>query len=392
MSIVDRIDLLQPPVTAARITPAGLAPSFKRLAGDEWELTTSAADSAAALKELEQLDPAFDWTGFTAELVEAKADPAAWHRDVAYDENGRKTPAVTRPVVRKRYLIRRSAPESVRNDLVKYVLSRKPAKHAQNSSGGALVVCPSDQQWGKVDAHGGTTETLDELQNRLDAAWAVARKMKPERIFILDPGDLIENVENHAGQLATNDMSLPAQLDLANAVTVRMITDAAKIAPVTYATVPSNHGQYRRSGQKVGTPADDFGILNAKTLARIFATAGRDDVHIVIPEQYAESLTIDVDGLNVGLVHGHQRGRPEQIPDWWAAQTFGGQPLAAADLLISGHWHHFRVQQLGHKMWIQCPTVDGGSAWYTNLSGQDAPRGLLIFQVVAGNVDHIRVL
>ena len=32
---------------------------------------------------------------------------------------------------------------------------------------------------------------------------------------------------------------------------------------------------------------------------------------------------------------------------FWSGQALGRQPVGAADLLISGHWHHLRVQQLG---------------------------------------------
>lgn len=393
MSIAERIDLLQPPVTATRIAPAGVAPSFKRLAGDEWELTTSVADSAAALEELARLDPEFDWSGYTAELVEAKADPAAWHRDVAYDENGRKTPAVTRPVVRKRYIIRRAVPETERADLVKYVLTRKPAKPLTAANGGAFVVCLADLQIGKTGPDGGTQDLLGYLLDALAIVTATARKIKPARIVIADLGDGCENVENVAAQAFSNDLSFTDQLDLFNAVTTKACTDLAAIAPVTFVSVPSNHMQLRKQRERIGTSHDDFGILNAKTLSRTFTTAGRDDITVVIPERHAESLTVDIDGLNVGFAHGHQVNNPDKIPEWWSRQAFGGMPLEPARLLLTGHFHSLRLQTAGDgKTWMQAPTMDPGSEWYANLTGEQSHRGLLTFRVVDGAWRDLQVV
>lgn len=387
MSIADRLDLLRPPVTAARVAPGTVAPSFRRLAGDEWELTTSASDSAAALEELARLDPDFDWSGFAAELVEAKADPAAWSREVAYDENGHKTPAVTRAVVRKRYLIRRVETSTDRADLLRYVLTRKPAKPPTATSGGAFVVCLSDLQIGKVDRNGGTPELLDALGDKLAAAWALARKAKPAEIVIADLGDGCERDENTAQQAYTNDLSVIEQLDLFNAVTVRACLDAARIAPVRFAAIPSNHMQDRRGRERIGPAGDDFGILNARTLARIFATSGRNDVNVVIPERHAESMTLNIGGVLVGMVHGHQVGNPDKIPDWWQGQAFGGQPLVGAKVLLSGHFHSRRIQDVkGGRTWIQAPTMDGGSAWFANLKGDDSRRGLLVLTISNGVV------
>lgn len=393
MSIADRLELLRPPVTAARVAPGTVAPSFKRLAGDEWELTTSAADSAAALEDLARLDPDFDWTGYTAELVEAKADPAAWSREVAYDGNGHKTPAVTRPVVRKRYLIRRAKTSTGHADLLKYVLTRKPAKHVAVASGGAFVVCLSDLQIGKTGPGGGTEELLAYVQDALASAASAARKVKPSQIVLADLGDGCENVENVAAQAFTNDLSFTDQLDLFNALTARACTDLARIAPVTFVSVPSNHMQLRKRRERVGVSADDFGILNARMLARTFAAAGRDDVTVVVPELHAESMTLDVDGLRVGFAHGHQVSNPDKIPEWWSRQAFGGMPLEPARLLLTGHFHSLRLQTAGDgKTWMQAPTMDPGSEWFANLTGEQSHRGLLAFRVVGGVWRDLQVL
>lgn len=63
-----------------------------------------------------------------------------------------------------------------------------------------------------------------------------------------------------------------------------------------------------------------------------------------------------------------------------------------ATLLLTGHYHHLRVEQPGAKTWIQAPALDGGSDWWTNTSGQHSAPGTLTLVVGQGGWDHLRVL
>jgi hypothetical protein len=98
-------------------------------------------------------------------------------------------------------------------------------------------------------------------------------------------------------------------------------------------------------------------------------------------------------GTVVGLTHGHQYPRPEKAADWWKGQTFGRQPIADAKILVSGHYHHFRAQQLGAgRLWVQAPTLDNGSDWWAMRSGEVSQPGLLVFSVTADGWDDLRIL
>ena len=90
---------------------------------------------------------------------------------------------------------------------------------------------------------------------------------------------------------------------------------------------------------------------------------------------------------------------PNGFPDWWAKQTHGGGPLAAATIAITGHFHHLRVQPSGAiggraRWWFQAPTLDNGSSWWANGGGgSDCEAGLLTFTIDdAGRWDHLRLL
>jgi hypothetical protein len=166
----------------------------------------------------------------------------------------------------------------------------------------------------------------------------------------------------------------------------------AKYAPITYLTVGSNHCQFRVNKQRVGNVTDDWGVHIARTIARLSKEVGLN-IEFFEPAKHDESLAIDVfdDGFHVlGMVHGHQANNPNAVPDWWRKQSFGKQPVHAATTLVSGHFHHLRVTELGStprgtsRFWVQAATLDNGSNWWKLNSGEDSAPGLVTFVLERG--------
>jgi len=272
-----------------------------------------------------------------------------------------------------------------------YSLARKtrPSTPKQVAPGKALIVLWSDLQVGKVDHRGGVDALIARVAETEARLLKLVKQTKPERIVFCDVGDTIENFGNVADlhQLATNDLSLMQQVDLATSLAWETLKRLVKFAPVTYLSVGSNHCQFRVSKQKVGSATDDWGIHIGRTLARLSKEVGLD-ITFHEPAKHDESLALDVfgDGFHVlGMVHGHQANRPEGIPDWWRKQSFGKQSVTAATVLVSGHFHHLRVQELGStsrgtsRFWVQSSTLDNGSNWWRLNSGEDSQPGLVCF-------------
>jgi hypothetical protein len=272
-----------------------------------------------------------------------------------------------------------------------YALAKKtkPVTPKPVASGKALVILWSDLQVGKVDHRGGTEAMFTRIAETQVRLINKVKEIKPERIIFGDIGDVVENFGNVADlhQLATNSMSIMQQVDVATAMAWETLKELVKYAPVTYLSVGSNHCQFRVNKQKVGTPTDDWGIHIGRTLARLSKEVGLD-ITFHEPATHDESLALDVfqDGFHVlGMVHGHQANRPEGIPDWWRKQSFGKQSVTAATTLISGHFHHLRVQELGStsrgtsRFWVQAATLDNGSNWWRLNSGEDSQPGLVCF-------------
>jgi len=258
-----------------------------------------------------------------------------------------------------------------------------------------LVVMWSDLQVGKVDYRGNSQSLIERVELMQTRLMEMVKRENPEKVIFADLGDTVENFSNAAdmAQLQSNDLSIMEQVDLATTFafqTLRML--AEKVPDITYASVGSNHCQWRVNKQVVGKPSDDWGIFIGRQLARLSQTAGLN-IRFVEPQSHDESLALDVfgDGFHIlGIVHGHQARRPDNMGQWWRGQAFGRQPVSDASVLIHGHWHHLRVTEMGStprgtsRFLVMAPTMDNGSGWWRKVTGEDSVPGLGVLLLEKG--------
>jgi hypothetical protein len=253
----------------------------------------------------------------------------------------------------------------------------------------ALVICPADLQVGKGASRGGHEELVARVLASFDKI-ELQMKRGFERIYILDMGDIIESFDSKAKfeQVSSNTLSPMQQTDLAASLMFELIKRAAKYAPVTYGSIASNHCQNRFMGQAVGKPGlDDWGIVILQQLRRL-TTELDMNVDYLIPQPDDEGFAFQYGVNTIGAVHGHQAARPAGVKKWWSDATFGNQWASACDVLISAHFHHLALEELGQrhdgegsKFWVQCPTSDNGSDWYRRKAGTDSSTGILTIEL-----------
>ena len=251
----------------------------------------------------------------------------------------------------------------------------------------ALVILWSDLQVGKVD-YKGNTETLLErvalMQHRLIEQ---VKREQPQKVIFADLGDTVENFYNANApqQVYSNDLSIMEQVDLATTLAYQTLKRVSEyVTDITYASVGSNHCQFRMNGKAIGKPTDDWGVFIGRQIARLSQEAGHG-WKFLEPQPHDESLAVDVfdDGFHIlGIAHGHQARRPDMMATWWRGQAFGRQPVADANLLVHGHFHHLRITELGStprgtsRFLVMAPTMDNGSNWFRSVSGEEAVPGL----------------
>lgn len=255
-----------------------------------------------------------------------------------------------------------------------------------------LVVLWSDLQVGKVDYRGNSQSLIERVALMQQRLLHKIKQEKPSKVIFADLGDTVENFSNAAdmAQLQSNDLSIMEQVDLATTFawqTIKLI--AERVPEVTYASVGSNHCQWRVGKQVVGKASDDWGVFIGRQLARLAKEKGLP-IKFLEPQPHDESLAIDVfgDGFHIlGIIHGHQAKRPDAMATFWRNQAFGRQPIADASTLIHGHWHHVRVTEMGStprgtsRFLVMGSTMDNGSGWWRKVSGEDSVPGLVVLML-----------
>lgn len=273
----------------------------------------------------------------------------------------------------------------------------KPAKRKDGAA--TVVVCWADVQTGKCDHLGGVKELLDRLDEKRAKLNIYLKSEKFDRIVVSDVGDIIEGFGNFPAQHRTNGLSLMKQIDVAATEFWKTIRLCAKYAPVDVLSIPSNHCAWRREGKNAGKPTDDWGLHINERLEQLNQEAGLP-VTFHRPAEWKEFLTFPVRDTILGLVHGHQASNPNGLIPWWQRVGHSSE-LALADVLLTGHFHYFKMQASGRnpytgkpKYHIQCPTLDNGSAWVANKMGEDGDPGLALFQITDDGFDlcSLRVL
>lgn len=262
---------------------------------------------------------------------------------------------------------------------------------AEVPSPSTLVVVVSDLQIGKTDRSGGTEETVRRTRAAVAsiADWAAGRY---RQVILVDCGDSTEGFSNTVSQAQTNDLPLTYQIRTAQALladTLRTLTPAAP--EVTYVAVPSNHCQVRTGigrSNRASFPGDDYGLLIADNIRQIVSgRPGYERVQFEVPERRLESLTVRAaDGTVMGVTHGHAAGSKSRVAEWFRGQAFGCVAgMQHARVLLHGHWHSFSVQTVGDNRQIVCaPTIDPGSSWFQNASGESSLPRLLTFELGGG--------
>jgi hypothetical protein len=282
--------------------------------------------------------------------------------------------------------------DNIRTYVQKWKSIPKTTAPISSEKGSTLVVCWADQQLGK-SAGGGTDATVERI---LDSYQATIQRVKDlrkigrniEKIAIVNMGDPVEGCDgNYASQLFTVELTQRQQLLLAIDLWAQGIRQLSPLAEeAEFISVLCNHGEWmRRGGKAVTSDSDNAGGFLTDAVKRVLdGRPETDKLKWNIPHD--EMITTSVlSGVKVAFTHGHKISGKEV--EWLRGQSIkilreeGREP----DIWVTAHKHHLQVQDFGPWYRFQCPSNDGGSKWYTDMSGNWSTPGTLTFLV--GNHD-----
>lgn len=262
----------------------------------------------------------------------------------------------------------------------------------------SVVVCWSDWQMGKPDGDG-TEEIVKRLNQMIpdftkyvEDLRANGKKLK--NLHILSLGDIIENCSGHYDtQTFGVQLNLRDQVKVARRIMVKAITEwSPYFESVTISAIAGNHGENRNNGKTYTDFADNHDVAIYEQVQEILEQNPKAFGHVkfLIPEDEL-SATVNISGKIVGLAHGHQFRSGVSLKSgkyafdkgirWFAGQCMGREPIGDSDLIVTGHFHHFFTISNRGRWFMQCPSVDGGSEWYKDISGDWSPPAQVVFTV-----------
>ena len=172
-----------------------------------------------------------------------------------------------------------------------------------------------------------------------------------ETLYVLDlgdsvNGDLLDDNKVTAALPVFEAMRLVAQ------VKALALTELSTHLPVTYISVPGNHGR-RSAKMPWKQPTETADWLVAEMIADM--TAGNERISVVVPRAW--TAVIEIRGHNHSLNHGYSaaRGGYGGIP-WYAFQRTDGKLTA----LESSHGRRVHYRWYGHiHQGSELPKMDG---------------------------------
>jgi predicted phosphodiesterase len=271
------------------------------------------------------------------------------------------------------------------SQLEKEIRAWRPKKTDKATKGDLTAVyCLGDTQYGK-DAGDGTDGTVSRVLSALQSAQQRHKEIKDRgigQIALPQLGDCIEGVVSQGGKIAGRlDLDLTTQIRVGRRMLLQWVKAFAPLTDdLVIPVVPGNHDESHR--QLITDPVDSWQVEIVQQVLDI-ARENPSLQHVTgrFPSRDNSTLTVNLSGTWVGMAHGHQA---RDLVKWWYGQSMGRTDVGLADVLLTGHYHHYKVQQVGANLWVQIPSLDGGSAWFRDRQGLDSPPGLVSLVVGAG--------
>ena len=272
------------------------------------------------------------------------------------------------------------------NELVSNISKWKPGKVEKFTGPLYAIYAIGDTQYGK-DAGGGTEATINRVLRGIEESVDRHKELlksgrKIGTVVLPQLGDCIEGSTSQNGKvLGRSDLGVTQQVRIGRRILMAWVKAFAPLCEELWIpVVPGNHDEPHRI--MMIDPTDSWQIEVVSAVQDACAeNPALSHVKFYYPNPDHATLAIDLGGTTLGMAHGHQG---KDMGKWLHGQATGRTPVGQADVLLTGHFHHFRADQIGPRLWIQVPAMDGGSAWFRDKSGLESPTGIVSLVVGDG--------
>lgn len=283
-------------------------------------------------------------------------------------------------------------------ELLKAVGKRRPKTTPTGDAKPAYLVAVADTQLGDGETEDVIARFWDRTQQALDRYDDERKRgLVGDEVVLPWLGDCIQGIVSQGGALVyRNDLTLVEMLRVYRRLALEQIRAFAQKARVRVVAIPGNHDDPSRQGNIKTSPGHDSWAVEGLVMVQdaLTVAGGFDHVAFIYPEHDRSTVTIEVQGTIVGMAHGHQwRGAASGIHKWWAGQSHGRSGVGAADVLLTGHRHHFYAETAGdNRLAVVCPPLVSTGAYWSEATGDNTSPGMVTMRVGAGTWSGLEIL
>lgn len=272
--------------------------------------------------------------------------------------------------------------------LIKELGIKSKPKGANTSKGldSTFVLDWADWQVMKAEG-GGIKGFVDRFDSAMEAALqrivdlrSTGRKI--DELVIIGGGDMIEGCVIYPNQSyeivghRRDQIRLTVATILKGIYTLAPLFDKVKIV-----AVPGNHGENRIGGSRTTIGDNDDLLVFEMAEVGIKNDPNMKHVKFEIAEKEV-SLTTKIQGWVYGITHGDVYGKGggtgvrNKVFGWFKTMAANRHAVGSADVLVTHHFHHDALEDWGATLWVQNPTMDGGSHYFVEATGHKPKHGM----------------
>jgi predicted phosphodiesterase len=221
-------------------------------------------------------------------------------------------------------------------------------------------------------------------------------------IVIAGLGDLVEGTCGHyPAQQFRIEVDRREQIKLVRRGIRDIIMAVAPLSDqITVCAIGGNHGENRGlNGKAFTTTGDNDDVAIFEQIAEIFQANPEAYGHISfrLPLERL-TLSLNLSGQIVSFTHGHlSKAGPnaaQAVWNWWKDQALGRahEGVADANILVTGHYHHFNVKEQEGRAVIICPSLTPVGEYFQDAYGVKTRPGTLTFTVDQNGWGNLHLL
>lgn len=272
-------------------------------------------------------------------------------------------------------------------ELMKEISSaHKPVVAQNGGTKSTFVLDWADWQFAKIEGGGSDglierlTSAFDTAEHRIGELRSIGRSLG--ELVIIGGGDMIEGCVIYPNQSYEIDDHRRGQIRNTVAMIIKGIKQLAPhFDTVRVVVVPGNHGEHRINGNRTTIGDNDDLLVFEMAQVGIESDPNFSHVSFEIAEREI-SMTTEIQGWVYGVTHGDVYGKTggtgvrNKVFNWFKTMAGNRHPVGSADVLVTHHFHHDALEDWGATLWVQNPTMDGGSHYFKEATGHSTLSGM----------------